>query len=67
MSHLDVVRAWKDENFRLSLGEANRAMLPANPAGEIELGGAGLKPTFAAFSRDNSWCTLSCSCWCLCG
>jgi mersacidin/lichenicidin family type 2 lantibiotic len=37
MSKIDIVRAWKDEDYRLSLTEAQRASLPANPAGAIEL------------------------------
>ena len=36
-SRVDVVRAWKDESYRLSLSDAERALLPANPAGLIEL------------------------------
>lgn len=51
MSSIDVVRAWTDEAYRRSLGPAELAQLPANPAGEIELidadlaticGGAGI-------------------------
>jgi mersacidin/lichenicidin family type 2 lantibiotic len=37
MSHRDIIRAWKDAEFRSSLSEAERAMLPANPAGAIDL------------------------------
>jgi mersacidin/lichenicidin family type 2 lantibiotic len=37
MSNVDVIRAWKDEEYRLSLSDAERAALPANPAGLIEL------------------------------
>jgi mersacidin/lichenicidin family type 2 lantibiotic len=37
MSKLDIIRAWKDEEYRLSLSEAERAVLPAHPAGLIEL------------------------------
>ena len=37
MSRKDIVRAWKDEEYRLSLSEAERALLPANPAGLIEM------------------------------
>jgi mersacidin/lichenicidin family type 2 lantibiotic len=40
MSHLntmDIIRAWKDPEYRLSLSEAERALLPAHPAGLIEL------------------------------
>jgi len=32
-----IVRAWKDEAYRQSLSTEELAMLPANPAGEIEL------------------------------
>jgi len=33
MSNRRTIRAWKDEDFRLSLSEAERASLPQNPAG----------------------------------
>ena len=32
-----VIRAWKDKMFRDSLTDAQRAMLPPNPAGLVEL------------------------------
>ena len=34
---IDVVRAWKDPAYRASLTAAERAALPAHPAGLIEL------------------------------
>ena len=34
---VDVVRAWKDPQYRESLTDAQRAQLPAHPAGLIEL------------------------------
>jgi mersacidin/lichenicidin family type 2 lantibiotic len=37
MKNLDIIRAWKDEEYRQRLTEAERAFLPANPAGLIEL------------------------------
>jgi mersacidin/lichenicidin family type 2 lantibiotic len=37
MSQHDIIRAWKDEDYRNSLSEAQRAQLPAHPAGLIEL------------------------------
>jgi mersacidin/lichenicidin family type 2 lantibiotic len=37
MRKLDIVRAWKDEDYRMSLSEAERGMLPTNPAGLIEI------------------------------
>ena len=40
MCNADVIRAWKDEEYRLSLSADERAMLPANPAGAIELSDA---------------------------
>ena len=33
----NVVRAWKDEAYRRSLSAEEQTMLPANPAGEVEL------------------------------
>jgi len=37
-----VVRAWKDQNYRQSLSEAEKSQLPAHPAGMIELTDADL-------------------------
>jgi mersacidin/lichenicidin family type 2 lantibiotic len=37
MTHLNIIRAWKDEEYRLSLSEAERALLPAHPVGLIAL------------------------------
>ncbi len=37
MSNIDIIRAWKDEEYRNSLSEAEKAQLPENPAGVIEL------------------------------
>jgi mersacidin/lichenicidin family type 2 lantibiotic len=42
MSHLNIVRAWKDPEYRRSLSEAERALLPEHPAGVIELTDADL-------------------------
>ncbi len=43
MSKLDVIRAWKDEEYRESLSEEERKLLPEHPAGLIELGDAELE------------------------
>jgi len=37
MSNKKAIRAWKDEDFRLSLSEAELPQLPRHPAGPIEL------------------------------
>ena len=43
MSVQDIIRAWKDKEFRAGLSEAQRALLPDNPAGAIELSAAALE------------------------
>ena len=37
MANLDIIRAWKDEDFRRSLTEDERAQLPEHPSGAVEL------------------------------
>jgi mersacidin/lichenicidin family type 2 lantibiotic len=37
-----VIRAWKDEDYRLGLTKAERGLLPDHPAGAIELTDAEL-------------------------
>ncbi len=43
MTLRNVIRAWTDPVYRASLGEAERAQLPENPAGIIELTGTELE------------------------
>jgi mersacidin/lichenicidin family type 2 lantibiotic len=43
MTKSNLVRAWKDEEYRLSLSEAERALLAENPAGSLELTDAELE------------------------
>jgi mersacidin/lichenicidin family type 2 lantibiotic len=42
MSTKNIIRAWKDPVYRSSLSDAERAALPAHPAGAIELSDAEL-------------------------
>jgi mersacidin/lichenicidin family type 2 lantibiotic len=42
MSKVDIIRAWKDEDYRLSLSDSERAQLPDNPAGLVELNDSDL-------------------------
>jgi mersacidin/lichenicidin family type 2 lantibiotic len=37
MSAFDIVRAWKDAEYRQSLSAEEQTLLPAHPAGAIEL------------------------------
>lgn len=72
MSHNTVIRAWKDARYRNSLSEAERAQLPANPAGAIEIsdedlgnvaGGRERAPYTAICSYV---CTITCTCNAFC-
>ena len=42
MKNIDIIRAWKDEDYRNSLSAEELASLPANPAGMIELSDADM-------------------------
>jgi mersacidin/lichenicidin family type 2 lantibiotic len=37
MSNIDIIRAWKNQEYRESLSQEILAQLPKNPAGAIEL------------------------------
>ena len=37
MSNLDIIRAWKNEDYLESLNDEQRSSLPENPAGMIEM------------------------------
>ena len=39
MKPQNIIRAWKDEEYHLYLGERERANIPAHPAGLMELTG----------------------------
>jgi mersacidin/lichenicidin family type 2 lantibiotic len=39
---IDIVRAWKDLEYRQTLNDDELALLPENPVGEIELSDAEL-------------------------
>jgi mersacidin/lichenicidin family type 2 lantibiotic len=54
MSILDIIRAWQDPEYRNSLSSAERAMLPANPVGEIELTEGELTEVIGAAQSGNS-------------
>jgi len=53
MSNSDIVRAWKDEQFRNQLNSDQQAEVPDNPAGEIELDEAELSKASGAKSLAN--------------
>jgi mersacidin/lichenicidin family type 2 lantibiotic len=49
MSQVNIVRAWKDEEYRHSLAESERARLPENPAGLLEQTEAELERAAGGF------------------
>ncbi len=57
----DIVRAWKDEAYRLSLSDEQRDMLPANPAG-LELVDADLESIYGGggSSHESSLALVTC-------
>jgi mersacidin/lichenicidin family type 2 lantibiotic len=42
MSHFNIIRAWKDAEYRHRLSAAEQSLLPEHPAGVIELTDADL-------------------------
>jgi len=57
MKQNDIVRAWKDAEFRAELSPEERALLPENPAGLVELTDEALESVIGG--EDVS----SCACW----
>lgn len=70
---IDIIRAWKDDTYRQSLSEEQLSLLPANPAGEVELAESDLQFVYGSgdvggfgannFNRlQNSFtCSIQCS------
>jgi mersacidin/lichenicidin family type 2 lantibiotic len=63
----DIARAWKDEAYRQTLSEEELQLIPANPAGELELTNTeldtvsgGFGPGGAFFSTHNNSVALIC-------
>jgi len=59
---MDIIRAWKDEEFRRSLSEAQRRGLPAHPAGMIELTDAELENVAAGAKNQTRTCPTHWNC-----
>jgi len=62
----NIIRAWKDEAFRQSLTQTERATLPENPAGALELSDAELgEVNGAAGNFQSIFCTVQSNCACV--
>lgn len=59
-----TIRAWKDARYRRTLTDAERAAVPAHPAGMIELSLAQLAMVAGGAEPEMS---VTCSCSCVCG
>ena len=55
MSANEIIRAWKDEEYRLSLTEAERSQLLQNPVGAIELTTPDLSASGRAVRDGRVW------------
>jgi mersacidin/lichenicidin family type 2 lantibiotic len=72
MSVSDVIRAWRDPEFRDGLGTAERAALPAHPSGLIDLsdfdldaaiGGNAAKSPAVVCNKSKPLSTCDCIAW----
>ncbi len=61
MSQQDIIRAWKDEEYRNSLSEEQRSQLPENPAGMIELSDEDMESVAGGILSDSSGGSNSCN------
>ncbi|MFL5349045.1 MAG: mersacidin/lichenicidin family type 2 lantibiotic [Hyalangium sp.] len=54
----DIIRAWKDEEFRSQLSESEKDMIPANPAGILELTDEALETGALVIAPSScDWCS----------
>lgn len=67
MKKKDIVRAWRDEEYRNSLTDAEKAALPSHPAGYMDLDDETLGSIAGgcAITTFNSSCIpYGCNCHC---
>jgi mersacidin/lichenicidin family type 2 lantibiotic len=57
---IDVIRAWKDEQYRASLTEEQRASLPENPVGMVDVSEANLEAVVGGLKNVSSESNTSC-------
>ena len=65
MSLIDVIRAWRDPEYRGTLSSEQLAALPAHPAGLVELSDAELASASGLDSLDTVAITIAppCTVW----
>ena len=70
MSKNDIIRAWKDVQYRSNLSKEQRALLPQHPAGSTELTDEDLgvvagglpKETHSTVTQNDICCCSGCAC-----
>ena len=63
MSTRNIIKAWKNPAYRNSLSAAERAALPANPAGSVEISDEDLGKVAGGMPLMSRLCTLTnCTC-----
>lgn len=60
MSEREIIRAMKDEEYRLSLTEEQRQELPAHPAGVMEITCEDLNDIAAGAGYTLNTCNIAC-------
>jgi mersacidin/lichenicidin family type 2 lantibiotic len=63
MTTNDIIRAWKDADYRDSLSAEERALLPAHPVGDIDLQATELDD---AHTARPSTLLITCTLWITC-
>ena len=65
MSNQEIILAWKDESYRKSLSSDQRAALPENPAGVIDLTDADMEAVMGGHCHYGHAVprTIHLSCW----
>lgn len=61
---IDIIRAWKDEDYLDSLSEEQRAQLPENPAGMVELLDEDMGAVVGGLMANMDAIDNNCSCHC---
>lgn len=63
MSRRQIIRAWKDPEYRNRLTQAEREQLPAHPAGLVELGDTDLEAVAGGLYGPTTYGTLTSLGW----
>jgi mersacidin/lichenicidin family type 2 lantibiotic len=63
---IDILRAWKDPEYRKTLTPTELASVPENPAGDAELGPEELEGVAGGYHDSIGTCAKTCVCTIVC-